>query len=336
MIPFAQASAISQARRLRKLAQEVVKCYALNIKEIRYIHNGENATFQLRDNRNQKYLLRIHRYGYHSTAAIEEELRWLNAISDASDIPVPRPLKAKNGLQYVVVKHPAMSYPRHCAVFRWVEGQFLWKRTNEKYMTKLGELIAQLQKIGKKQEIQHRKYWSVEGLIGQKSKFGDLKKVKGIPNKQHQQLLIARDCLLKTMSQYEVQNPDKFGLMHADLHFGNFVVRRGNFGAIDFDDCGTGMYAYDLAISMQALEFLVFYEKRRDFDSLRNALLSGYSQVMPLTEEDIEKVVAFGAVRQLTMLSWLQSRSDIAAFRKRIPKKASKALKYIKNNLDIL
>ncbi|BBM88242.1 phosphotransferase enzyme family protein [Candidatus Uabimicrobium amorphum] len=336
MIPFAQASERSQAYRLRKLAMAVIEQYPLAIKKVNYIQNGENATFQLIDKKGKKYLLRVHRYGYHTTQAIQEELQWLISIGKSTDIQVPQPIKSKSGTHFVIVKHPAMSHPRHCAVFHWVEGRFLWKHTNENYMHKLGALIAQLQKTGKKRKIQHRKYWSIDGLIGRNSKFGDLEDVIGIPRKQHNLLIRARDSIYEMMILYEKNNPKKVGLMHADLHFGNFVVNKGVLGAIDFDDSGVGLHSYDLAIPMRSLAFFTEYEKRSDLSQLCAALLEGYAEHMPLNEKDIQHVKTFQAIRQLVMLGWLQSRSDIPRLKKRIPIAAKNAMVYIKDNLDIL
>ena len=336
MIPFAQASERSQAYRLRKLALAVIEQYPVDIKKVNYIQNGENATFQLLDKKGQKYLLRIHRYGYHTTQAIQEEIAWLIAIGKSTDIQVPQPIASKHGENFVVVDSPGMCYPRYCAIFRWVEGRFLWKYTNENYMRKLGILIAKLQKTGKKRKIQHRNYWSIDGLIGRHSKFGNLEKVVGIPQKQHKLLIRARDSIYDIMIDYEKNNRKKTGLMHADLHFGNFVVNKGVLGAIDFDDSGVGLYSYDLAISTRSLAFLTEYEKRDNLPQLCAALLEGYSEHMPLDENDIQNVKIFQAIRQLVMLAWLQSRSDIPRLQKRIPTAAKNALAYIKKDLDVL
>ncbi|WP_372371337.1 phosphotransferase enzyme family protein [Candidatus Uabimicrobium sp. HlEnr_7] len=333
MIPFSEASERSQAYRLRKLAMEALKHYPLAIQKVHFIQNGENATFQVLDKSNNKYLLRIFRYGYHTTEAIKEELDWLIAIGNTTNIKVPQPIKTIKEKCFVTIKHPAMTYARHCAIFKWVEGRFLWKYTNTSYMKKLGRLIGKLQQTGRKQKIHHRNYWTVDGLIGKNAKFGNLEDVIGIPKKQHDELLRARNDMYKKLKEYEINNPQQSGFMHGDLHFGNFVVHKGELGAIDFDDSGVGLHHYDLAIPMRSLAYFTEHEKRDDIELLSSALFEGYAEFMPFTENDVQNVVVFQAVRQLVMLPWLHSRSDVARLRKRIPKAAKNALDYIKKNL---
>ena len=44
------------------------------------------------------------------------------------------------------------------------------------------------------------------------------------------------------------------GLIHADLHYENFLFHDGVARAIDFDDCGWGFYLYDVAVTLWELE----------------------------------------------------------------------------------
>ena len=60
---------------------------------------------------------------------------------------------------------------------------------------------------------------------------------------------------------------DVFGLIHSDLHQENYLFDRGEVGAIDFDDCGWGHFAYDLAVASSELRH------RRDHADLHAALL---------------------------------------------------------------
>jgi Ser/Thr protein kinase RdoA (MazF antagonist) len=48
------------------------------------------------------------------------------------------------------------------------------------------------------------------------------------------------------------QGPDAFGLIHADLHYGNLLFARDTVRAIDFDDCGFGFRLFDFGVMLSA------------------------------------------------------------------------------------
>jgi Ser/Thr protein kinase RdoA (MazF antagonist) len=50
--------------------------------------------------------------------------------------------------------------------------------------------------------------------------------------------------------------PDLYGLIHADLHQGNYLFHGDEVRVIDFDDCGWGHFAHDLAVTVSELEHL--------------------------------------------------------------------------------
>ena len=76
------------------------------------------------------------------------------------------------------------------------------------------------------------------------------------------------------------RNPDSYGLVHVDVHGGNFFVDQGRITLFDFGDCQYAWFAYDLAMAFfyaiphrcQTPEQLAF--ARRVFEEL----IAGYSQ----------------------------------------------------------
>ena len=45
-------------------------------------------------------------------------------------------------------------------------------------------------------------------------------------------------------------DPDEWGMIHADLHVGNFLVNDQEIIPIDFSFCGYGHYLYDLSVCL--------------------------------------------------------------------------------------
>jgi len=90
--------------------------------------------------------------------------------------------------------------------------------------------------------------------------------------------------------------PFAYGMIHADLHFGNFYFdsKTNTITLIDFDDCALGWYVMDLAVLI--FDVLVLYEGpgRRGFAELfTRQLLSGYMQ---------EKDVFSGWIHRIPLL----------------------------------
>jgi amicoumacin kinase len=88
--------------------------------------------------------------------------------------------------------------------------------------------------------------------------------------------------LLDILHQLPV-SPNDYGLIHDDLHFANFLILPGGqLAIIDFDDCGYGWFAIDVAMAL--FDVLVLYNPSTEGDKQQFAhqfmenYLSGYRQ----------------------------------------------------------
>ena len=78
-----------QVRAFRHLALVALEQYKIFPSKVKFIQYGENATFKVHSSQGD-FLLRIHRNNYHSEAAIEEELHWLEYLNTRSEIPLKK------------------------------------------------------------------------------------------------------------------------------------------------------------------------------------------------------------------------------------------------------
>lgn len=89
---------------------------------------------------------------------------------------------------------------------------------------------------------------------------------------------------------------DAYGLVHGDLHFGNFFVdvRKETITLIDFDDCAYGWFVMDIAILL--FDILVLYsgtdKDAYGLNFLRN-FLTGYLTQNPLSLFWLEQLPIF-------------------------------------------
>lgn len=83
---------------------------------------SENAVFRAYFGNRESVIIRLHSVGYHTKAAVESELAWVEAIRADTDIIVPPVLHAAARDSVVVATHPAFP-PRLAAVFGDLPGE---------------------------------------------------------------------------------------------------------------------------------------------------------------------------------------------------------------------
>lgn len=333
MKKFSELSYTGQVARLRELAEKVLTHYPIKISKIKFINHGENTTFKITDSRKKNYLLRICRYEYHTAEALNEELQWLKKLSCQFRVPTPVVSNKKKLLEWTSTK--LLPEGRNTALFHWTDGIFLSTKQSSKnkmkvhHMVSLGRLIGELHNHETTRgKVTHRKYWTVQGLVGRKSKFGSIDHITQATPVQQRLISITRRSLCVSMKKFEKKYPSKQGLIHADLHFRNLVFNKRDIALIDFDDSGFGFFAYDLAIPILSVTSSKFLLKKEKI-LFRKAILEGYQQVQPWTTDDEKFLEQCMLARKLLMLGWLNSRSDNPKLKKYVKTAIKEAVSWI-------
>lgn len=322
----------SQVRILREFAKAGIRKYDLKIRSLDFINHGENATFRVKST-DGEFLLRIHRKDYHSKEAILEELSWLKHLANSSPelkSLIPQPLKSSKGQFLEFDKTNQLPGGRHFALLKWTYGRFIWKSVTPRHMFQLGKLIAKLHQNRPKSATLNRRYWDSEGLVGKVPKFGSLQKLNGVNSSDQRLINTCRTQLYRRLKKYEMKHPDRMGMIHADLHFGNLINTQNGLAAIDFDDCGFGFNVYDLAIPIQSLYNNKKSRKISKIDELKKALIAGYSETFGWDEDDERILEDLMMARKIVMLGWLNSRRDNPRLKKYMPIAVKNAIAAIK------
>ncbi len=330
MKSFDQASYLAQVRRLKQLARNALRQYSIQVRSVDFIHHGENTTFKVTARNGNKFLLRVHRNDYHSKAAIIEELKWLDRLAKEPTLITPRPVKTRSGELIATARASGVPDSRFCCMFRWIEGTFIEKSVSPKHMFEIGRLIADLQKAAPK--TKHRRYWTADGLVGTSPKFGSLDQLRGVSVVHQRTITKARRRVWRRLKTFERKFPQRQGLIHADVHFGNILNLKGKLGVIDFDDSGFGFHAYDLAIPLISVGYSLGVKGRKRLPELRRALLSGYSSRTHWDKHDDVILDQLIMARRLLMLGWLNSRSNNPRLKKFLKVAVRRILKHIRNS----
>jgi Ser/Thr protein kinase RdoA (MazF antagonist) len=299
------------------------------------INHWENTTFRITTTTGKQFLLRVHRPGYHTEAGILEELTWLERLSPAATFRVPAPFRSRNDRLVEPVASPLLSEPRHCCLFEWIDGRFVQKSLRPSLMSHLGTVIAEMQRLGEGLPVVHRRYWDAEGLVGKHPKFGTIDELRGISVKTQDVVSQGRELVLRHLKRFERDHPHKQGLIHADLHFGNVLVTPGGFAVIDFDDCGWGFHAYDLAVSLLSTGQLLGEDRQKEMPRLKDALIEAYAARKNWEASDEAILPYLTTARKLAMLGWLNSRSDNPRLRQRLKSATARTAAYLKKTYDL-
>ncbi|MBT3983892.1 MAG: phosphotransferase [Bacteriovoracaceae bacterium] len=328
---FGKLGYLSQLRHLRELANSCLTAYPIKVESVNFIQHGENTTYKIVDSKKQKYLLRIHRNGYHSKQAIGEELKWLTRLSQKTSITSPIPLKSKSSELVVSRKLPISGELRNMTLLKWVEGRRISRSVGGRHLKLIAELLADLHKDASKFSVKKRHYWDAEGLVGKNPFMGPLKGLDGLSTREQEIITRGQKLIYHKLNNYQKKNPHKLSMIHADLHFGNLFQNQGQICPIDFDDCGYGFHMYDLAVTSMSLSHFVDNKSitKKSYQALNEIFLNSYDSCSSLGQKDINAITDLGHARRLMAVQWFYTRYDN-------PRLFARAIPYAKATVKIL
>lgn len=259
------------------------------------LNRSENETWAAGD-----IVLRLHRPGYHTGREIASELAWLAALQGLPGLNTVRPV---HGAQGPITEIDG----RQIVAFHRLPGQELHPGDDlSRHFAPLGEITARLHLHARNWPRPRgftRKRWDVETILGPNPHWGDWRQAQGLDAAGTALLRRATDRLADTLRTYGT-TPETFGLIHADLRLANLMVHGDTLTAIDFDDCGLGWWAYDLAAALS------FIETDPRLPDLISRWTDGYTSIAPLRPADRAMIPALVLLRRVLLTAWLATRAD--------------------------
>ena len=302
------ADRLEQAEHQSALADAVRQLYELpGDTAVSLINHSENLTYRLDEPSGPKSVLRVHRLGYQSHSNILSEIMWMDALRRDADIETPHAMAGPDG-QLVQEIQVLGARKRWCVRFQWIEGETPEETDQFEELIEpfgqLGEVTARLHQHARKWTPPDnfvRQRWDDQGTIGKNPIWGRFIEGPALSSGDKQLLNDCADAVRMRLRRFG-QAPDRFGLIHADMRLANLMFHEGNIQVIDFDDCGSGWFLYDLGTALS------FMEDRPDVPELVAAWVRGYRKVLALSEEEEDVIPTFIVLRRLTLLGWAASR----------------------------
>ncbi len=290
-----------------QIAQTALARWGLDGAALHLINHSENWTYRVspRDAA-RPVIMRVHRDGYHSVDGIRSELTWMRALQAEAHVKTPQAIRGLDGKDIQTIGHPALSGPRNCVLFEFIDGAEPPQDNLIEPFKQLGEATARCHNHSQgwtRPPYFDRLSWDFEHSIGDKPNWGSWEDGPDVTPERAELIRRLVGVMERRLARYG-QGTDRYGLIHADFRLANLLVHNGDVRVIDFDDCGLGWFLYDAATAVS------FFEDRADVPDLMEAWKEGYRRQRAWSAADEDELWTFILLRRLTLFAWMGSHAD--------------------------
>ena len=282
-----------QTESLTLFAHEILKKYGISDAEVECINFEFNATFSVSTQSGQKYALRLNINSTRTVSNIQAETQWVRDLVRIPSINVPTPIASLDDQYLVSVHHADSGQTIYGVMYSWLEGEEIGDESTLDQLHTVGRAMALLHENsshftltdGAELPTFNDFFWGTQDyLFSSKSTL--------IP-KDRQLIEQAHDLIMKYTD--ELYATSAVHIIHADLHGWNLMWHEDQLSIFDFDDCGYGVEAQDIAVAL-------YYLDTPEQDA---ALLDGYKSIRPLPVYSEKAMKALLLQRRLLLLNYL-------------------------------
>ena len=277
------------------LVEQVLPLYDLGaISRCHLHHRGLNDTYKVEGSQGDTNFLRIYRAGWRSRDEIETEVAILLHLAHRQ-ASVSTPVTRKDGQALT---------PLDCVEGRRWAALFTSAPGNEVDFNGYTDLLAGL--YGQAVATIHSAADSFEGCRLRSAL--DLAELLERPLHvlvsaiSHRPEDVAYLYGLGDRLRHRIQGTAglEIGFCHGDFHGRNACEQNGAFTFYDFDCCGWGYRAYDLAVFPWA--FAIRQNSIERIEAMGRAFLKGYLRRRALGPTDVDAIATFVAIRQIWLV----------------------------------
>lgn len=290
---FFELPSEDQQRSLTAFASDLLKNYGIHDAKISCINFEFNATFSVETDSGTKYALRININSTRTVENMKGEIEWVRHLNRTSGIHTPTPIATLNNNYIISGFHKDSEQTLHAVMYSWLEGEELGDEPTLEQLHEVGRAIAILHQESHDFSLTSESslptfndfFWGTEDyLFSSKSKLSDTDRAL---------IKEAHDHIMKFTNELYVNSP--VHIIHADFHGWNLMWNDNRLSIFDFDDCGFGVEAQDLAV-------VLYYLDTPEQDV---AILNGYRSVKPLPQYSELAMKALLLQRRLLLLNYL-------------------------------
>ncbi|MBY0120912.1 phosphotransferase [Bacillus sp. S/N-304-OC-R1] len=286
-----------------------LKTFSLN-DEYKLLGDFENFVYEVYKDE-EPYILRITHSSHRELEDLYAEIEWVNYLS-GHGIQVSTAIQSIQGkyVEFCTAQDQSMFY---ASLFSKASGEPVNIREvsiRADLFSAWGQTIGQMHKATRKYVpsplIKKRPQWDEDELLNIEKYFSE----EDIVEKENAKELIAQ-------IQGLPKNIENFGLIHSDIHSGNFFFDERGIHVFDFDDCCYHWFVSDIAIPLYYSCLSRFSAdqtlEREEFGrSFMQAFLDGYRSVCDLPQNWEQQLPLFLMLRDITLYSVLNKKIDPA------------------------
>jgi Ser/Thr protein kinase RdoA (MazF antagonist) len=250
--------------------------YAIDSMTCHLLYVGVNDTYLL-DGEQKRHVIRAYRSGWRTEAEVRGELEFLQYL-DARGISIACPVQDLEGRYVSLVDAPEGK--RALTLFEFVGGHEP-SADNQVEMHSLGQTLARIHDTGEAFKPSHPRFAYDSSLILDVP-LRTLEPVLAC-HPENWATLSTTAAWLREALQLIPLGVLQWGMCHGDFQRKNTrVSEHGRLTVFDFDHCGEGWYAYDLAIARLTLPSTSW-----------ESFLTGYQSIRSMAASDLAAIPLF-------------------------------------------
>ncbi|UCZ71582.1 phosphotransferase enzyme family protein [Bacillus pumilus] len=289
-----------------KILDEATHLYGVQRSDIHFIADAENYVYELKKD-GESFILKITHTIRRSPDYILGEMEWLHHLAKGG-LSVAKPIASLNGRDIEQVDD-GQGGSFLLRVYEKASGHKVEEADwNDELFYALGQYTGRMHKLTKSYQLSDPRYkrqeWDEEE---------QLKLRKYVP--ADQTLVFEQaDRLMEKLAMLP-KNQDTYGLVHADLHHGNFHWDQGKITTFDFDDIGYNWFINDISILLYNVLWypVIPYEDKAAFaGNFMKQFLKGYREENELGDEWLAYIPDFLRLRHMLIYGLLHQAFDLA------------------------
>lgn len=255
---------------------------------------GDNDTY-LVEAGTERFALRVYYPNRFWLSGVDEyrfEIDWLS-FCHSRGLPVSYAIPCTDGEFLNELQAPEGLRP--WALFTYAPGVVVFPMTIAQYHT-YGKYIAKFHTESRDFDCIHKRFhYGAEVLIDR-----PIESLSDFFGEEDKGVLFLRDLAPRLRDHLNglYATGDGYGVIGGDFHGGNHHLdSEGKMTFFDFDSCGYGFRAYDLAV-------LRHNSRLGDWNAeIANAVLAGYESIRPLSDEERQSIPLFMITRRIWRLA---------------------------------